>query len=101
MAETRGVISQVLGAVVDVVFPHGELPDIYEAIRVPIGEDKEDLILEVQTHLGNDGVRTVAMDTTDGPRAWHRSVRHRFVYPSARRRRLVGPRLQCARPADR
>ncbi len=66
MAETRGVISQVLGAVVDVVFPHGELPDIYEAIRVPIGEDKEDLILEVQTHLGNDGVRTVAMDTTDG-----------------------------------
>ena len=66
MAETRGVISQVLGAVVDVVFPHGELPDIYEAIRVPIGEGKEDLILEVQTHLGNDGVRTVAMDTTDG-----------------------------------
>ena len=66
MAETRGVISQVLGAVVDVVFPHGELPDIYEAIRVPLGEGKEDLILEVQTHLGNDGVRTVAMDTTDG-----------------------------------
>lgn len=66
MAETRGVISQVLGAVVDVVFPHGELPDIYEAIRVPLGEDKEDLVLEVQTHLGNDGVRTVAMDTTDG-----------------------------------
>lgn len=66
MAETRGVISQVLGAVVDVVFPHGELPDIYEAIRVPLGDGKEDLILEVQTHLGNDGVRTVAMDTTDG-----------------------------------
>lgn len=66
MTETRGMVSQVLGAVVDVVFPHGELPDIFEAIRVPLGEEKEDLILEVQTHLGNDGVRTVAMDTTDG-----------------------------------
>ncbi|MCY4105107.1 MAG: F0F1 ATP synthase subunit beta [Chloroflexi bacterium] len=66
MTETRGVVSQVLGAVVDVVFPHGELPDIYEAIRVPLGNEQEDLILEVQTHLGNDGVRTVAMDTTDG-----------------------------------
>lgn len=66
MTETRGVVSQVLGAVVDVVFPHGELPDIYEAIRVPLGNDQADLILEVQTHLGNDGVRTVAMDTTDG-----------------------------------
>ena len=66
MAETRGVISQVLGAVVDVVFPPGELPDIYEAIRVPLGDGADDLVLEVQTHLGNDGVRTVAMDTTDG-----------------------------------
>ena len=66
MTETRGMVSQVLGAVVDVVFPPGELPNIFEAIRVPLGEVKEDLILEVQTHLGNDGVRTVAMDTTDG-----------------------------------
>lgn len=65
MSEIRGQISQVLGAVVDVEFPAGELPDIYDAIRVP-REGEEDLILEVQLHLGNNSVRTVAMDTTDG-----------------------------------
>ena len=65
MAEIQGVISQVLGAVVDVEFPGGELPDIYDAIRVPRADD-DDLILEVQMHLGDNSVRTVAMDTTDG-----------------------------------
>ena len=65
MAEIQGVISQVLGAVVDVEFPGGELPDIYDAIRVP-REGNEDLILEAQMHLGDNAVRTVAMDTTDG-----------------------------------
>ncbi len=70
MAEIEGRISQILGAVVDVRFPHGELPDIFDAIRVPRqdqdGKDQLDLVLEVQMHLGNDSVRTVAMDTTDG-----------------------------------
>jgi len=65
MAEVQGRVSQVLGAVVDVVFPEGDLPDIYDALRVP-REGSDDLILEVQTHLGDSSVRTVAMDTTDG-----------------------------------
>ncbi|HRF95207.1 MAG TPA: F0F1 ATP synthase subunit beta, partial [Aggregatilineales bacterium] len=66
MSEIQGEISQVLGAVVDVHFPDGHLPEIFEAIRVPRGEGEFDLILEVQLHLGNNNVRTVAMDTTDG-----------------------------------
>jgi F-type H+-transporting ATPase subunit beta len=65
MAEIEGRIYQVLGAVVDVEFPEGELPEIYDAVRVPRDGDA-DLILEVQMHLGNNQVRTVAMDTTDG-----------------------------------
>jgi F-type H+/Na+-transporting ATPase subunit beta len=65
MAEIKGIISQVLGAVVDVEFPSSELPDIYDAIRVP-RDGAEELILEVQLHLGGGVVRTVAMDTTDG-----------------------------------
>jgi F-type H+-transporting ATPase subunit beta len=65
MAEIQGQISQVLGAVVDVGFPEGNLPNIYDAIRVP-REGQADLILEVQMHLGDSQVRTVAMDTTDG-----------------------------------
>jgi F-type H+-transporting ATPase subunit beta len=65
MAETNGRISQVLGAVVDVEFPGGNLPDVFEALRVP-REGQDDLILEVQMHIGSNVVRTVAMDTTDG-----------------------------------
>ncbi len=65
MSEIQGKITQVLGAVVDVAFPVGQLPDIYDAIRVPRAGET-DLILEVQLQLGNSTVRTVAMDTTDG-----------------------------------
>jgi F-type H+-transporting ATPase subunit beta len=67
MAQIQGTVTQVLGAVVDVEFPAGQLPEIYDAVRVPRPDNSDgDLILEVQMHLGNNAVRTVAMDTTDG-----------------------------------
>ncbi len=65
MAEGQGRIAQILGNVVDVEFPEGDLPDIFDALRVP-RENEEDLILEVQLHLGDRMVKTVAMDSTDG-----------------------------------
>ncbi|MBL8155541.1 MAG: F0F1 ATP synthase subunit beta [Anaerolineae bacterium] len=65
MSEVQGRVSQVLGAVVDVDFPAGQLPDIFEAVRVP-RDGQDDLILEVQNLLGDNAVRAVAMDTTDG-----------------------------------
>jgi F-type H+/Na+-transporting ATPase subunit beta len=65
MSEIQGRIAQILGNVVDVEFPGGELPNIFEALRVP-RDDQEDLILEVQLHLGDNMVKTVAMDSTDG-----------------------------------
>ena len=67
MAEnnSKGNVVQVLGGVVDVAFNPEQLPEMYEAIRVP-RQGKQDLILEVQKHLGNNWVRTVAMDSTDG-----------------------------------
>ncbi|MCD6280661.1 MAG: F0F1 ATP synthase subunit beta [Deltaproteobacteria bacterium] len=64
-----GYISQVIGAVVDVRFEEGELPNIYNALVVtnPQLSDKEDnLVLEVAQHLGDKTVRTIAMDSTDG-----------------------------------
>jgi len=64
---TAGRVKQVMGAVVDVEFPPENLPEIYEAVEIP-REEGESLVLEVQQHLGNDTVRTVAMDTTDGLR---------------------------------
>jgi len=61
----KGKISQVMGAVVDVVFEQGHLPDIYNALNVERGDD-DTLVLEVAQHLGDSAVRTVAMDSTDG-----------------------------------
>ncbi|MEE9465414.1 MAG: F0F1 ATP synthase subunit beta [Candidatus Neomarinimicrobiota bacterium] len=60
-----GKISQIMGAVVDVAFEEGHLPEIYHALEIDRGEDNK-LVLEVALHLGDNVVRTVAMDSTDG-----------------------------------
>jgi F-type H+-transporting ATPase subunit beta len=64
-----GKIVEIKGVVIDAVFPHG-LPGIYNALRIDVplqdGEGTRVLIAEVQQHLGDDRVRAVAMDTTDG-----------------------------------
>ena len=69
MASNIGKIVQVIGPVVDIDFEDGHLPRIYNAIHIPRknaeGED-EILVVEVQQHLGESRVRTVAMDSTDG-----------------------------------
>ncbi len=65
MEQLDGRVSQIQGAVVDCEFPTGDLPEIYDAIEVP-REGGETLVLEVQKHLGDSAVRTVAMDSTDG-----------------------------------
>ena len=58
-----GKVTQVLGAVVDVAF-EGELPPILNALSTKVGD--QDLILEVAQHLGENTVRTIAMDATEG-----------------------------------
>jgi len=68
-ATQNGRIVQVMGPVVDVEFPPGSLPEIYTALRVtnPGVDDRPDnLVLEVAQHLGENTVRCVSMDTTDG-----------------------------------
>ena len=62
---TNGKIVQVLGGVVDCEFPEEGLPRLFDAIEV-IRPNEEPLILEVEKHLGNNWVRCVAMDSTDG-----------------------------------
>ncbi|MDK2888668.1 MAG: F-type H+/Na+-transporting ATPase subunit beta [Thermoanaerobacter sp.] len=60
-----GHVVQVIGVVVDVRFPPGQVPDIYNALKIR-REGQPDLTLEVAQHLGNNIVRTVAMSSTDG-----------------------------------
>jgi len=62
---SSGHVVEVQGAVVDCKFPLGELPEVYDSIEIP-RDNQEPLVLEVQRHLGDQLVRTVAMDSTDG-----------------------------------
>ncbi len=64
---TVGKVMQVIGPVIDIKFPVGGLPDIYDAVEIP-KPDGGTLVAEVQQHLGDEWVRCVAMDTTDGLR---------------------------------
>ena len=61
----KGKISQIIGPVLDLEFEEGKLPGIYNAVKVK-REDGSELITEVQQHLGENLVRSVAMDSTDG-----------------------------------
>ena len=69
MANAAGKIIQVMGPVVDVEFPPGELPQIFTALRASntgIDDREGNLVLEVAQHLGENTVRTIAMDSTEG-----------------------------------
>src|ERR1700734_2651137 len=68
-ASGKGKVLQVIGPVVDVEFADGALPKILNALKVTnpaISAAKDNLTLEVAQHLGENTVRTVAMDTSDG-----------------------------------
>jgi F-type H+-transporting ATPase subunit beta len=62
---STGRIEEIQGVVIEATFPNGELPEIYNALTIDRGDDTK-LTLEVQQHLGDDRVRCVAMDSTDG-----------------------------------
>ena len=69
MSEARGIIRQVMGPVVDVEFADGKLPAIYNALKVTnknVNDSEWNLVLEVAQHLGDNMVRTIAMDGTEG-----------------------------------
>src|SRR5712692_871794 len=64
-----GRVTQILGPVVDVEFPSGSLPAIFTALKLSnpgISNQQENLTIEVAQHLGENTVRCIAMDTTDG-----------------------------------
>src|SRR5436190_24098079 len=65
-----GTVEEVQGVVLEVVFPDG-LPEIYNALEIEMEGDDDDgekhqLVCEVQQHLGDERIRAVAMDSTDG-----------------------------------
>jgi F-type H+-transporting ATPase subunit beta len=69
MAQITGKISQIIGPVVDVVFERqgADMPDIYDAFEIK-RDDGSALVVECEQHIGENTVRTIAMDSTDGLR---------------------------------
>lgn len=67
LTKNEGLISQIIGPVIDVEFQHGELPEIYNALKIT-KDDGTVVTAEVQQMLGSNRVRTVAMSSTDGLR---------------------------------
>ena len=63
---STGEVVQVVGPVVDVLFSAGDVPNILDALEIDRGEEQDILVLEVQQHLGENRVRAIAMDSTDG-----------------------------------
>ena len=61
---SSGQVVQVIGAVVDVKFPNGEVPKIYDALKI----SDSDVTLEVQQQIGDSVVRTIALGSSDGLR---------------------------------
>lgn len=65
MAQNIGKITQIIGAVLDIKFPEGQIPEINEAIEIT-RKNGERLVVEVASHLGDDTVKCIAMGPTDG-----------------------------------
>ena len=61
-----GKVTQIISAVLDIKFQEGHLPEINEAIEVPLAEEGKRLVVEVAQHLGDDTVRCIALGPTDG-----------------------------------
>ena len=64
MPNTKGTVVQVVGPVLDIRFPEGELPELLTAIEIPFGENT--IVAEVAQHIGDNVARAIAMSSTDG-----------------------------------
>lgn len=73
LTEKEGIITQIIGPIIDIEFQSGKLPSIYDAIEV-YNNDGQKVVAEVQQHLGENRVRSVAMSSTDGLRRGMKAV---------------------------
>ncbi|MDR1651108.1 MAG: F0F1 ATP synthase subunit beta, partial [Synergistaceae bacterium] len=62
----KGKVAQVMGAVLDVEFPEGELPEVYDALEIAVSGANKTLIAETAQQIGDNTVRCIALDSTDG-----------------------------------
>ena len=96
-AENIGRITQVMGPVVDVEFEQGKLPAIYTALLITnptIDDQADNLVVEVAQHLGDNVVRTIAMDVNRRAGTGSGSERHRQSNHDAGWRGRTGPRAE-------
>jgi F-type H+-transporting ATPase subunit beta len=102
MGENIGKITQVMGPVVDVEFEQGKLPTILTALLITnpaINDEEDNLVVEVAQHLGDNVVRTIAMDVTDGLVRGMPVKDTGSSHHDARWRSQPGTRSQCRGPS--
>ena len=92
----KGRIEEIQGVVIEVAFPEN-LPEINNAITIQRPDDGGTLVCEVQQHLGDDRIRAVAMDATDGLARGMEVDRHRRPDHRAGRQGHARPHVQRAR----
>jgi F-type H+/Na+-transporting ATPase subunit beta len=96
MEQPTGRVVQIQGSVVDVEFPHGSLPEIYEAVEVVFEGDKV-LVLEVQKLLEGGWARCVSMGATDGMQRGLPVRRTHQLHYGAGWTANIGTGIQCVR----
>ena len=98
-ATANGRVVRVIGPVVDVEFPAESMPEIYFALHVDItyAGNTRTLTLEVEQHIGDDVVRAISLEATDGLVRGAEVIYDRRADLGAGRRRDQGPRVQRAR----
>ena len=88
MAESKiGKVVQVIGPVVDIKFDSDSLPNIYNEIKIDMGD--RELVVEVEQHVGDDIVRAIAMESTDGLKRGMKAVRYRKANISTSRKECI------------
>ena len=94
---STGRVARVIGPVVDVEFPADQMPEIYFALHVDVSIDADTtrtLTLEVEQHIGDNIVRAISMQPTDGLVRGAEVSQHRRAHRGAGGRRDQGPRVQ-------
>ncbi len=101
MSQNTGKISQIIGPVVDVTFESQgmDMPDIYDALEIK-RDDGSILVVECQQHIGENTVRTIAMDSTDGLRRGMECDSNRTANYNAYRRADKRPSYECNRRSN-
>ena len=98
MTQLVGEVIQIIGPVIDISFERAgnEMPNIHDALEIR-KDDGQVIVVECQQHIGENSIRAIAMDSTDGLRRGMKATCTGWRYPHAHWRTDPGPVAECNR----